>query len=260
MEWIWKLLLFLFIIIIFTTIEYLCYRSDIESTLYDHNDAFNHFDYIHNKLKHYKIKHWLMLDTLRTAVKNNDIHKATKEIIIGTHIEDLNPLLGLNELITKDGYKFVKSYVSGFHYKTMKNKTIWRVGVNIFYHNKDIGDIYFFTRFPDKILRRYDKENEINYWPSLFTIPEWFFDKLEIVDIRGREYPVPRHADILLDYWYGEKWRKTAVPKINNNTDLQFLLNFVKKKGENIKAISNRLQYTYPDDQANWINKHDKPI
>jgi len=238
-------------------IEHYCVMCDQASALYDHHDAYEHLTYIGDKLKTHNIKYWLMLDTLLGAIKDNDILKSVNGISLGTSIDNYKKILAMNDMIKKDGYRFTESHVTGNEYPSGKDKSIWRVSVNIYYFNKEVGDISFFSKFPDKIMRRYDKN--IDYWPSIFTVPEWFFDKMGVVKIRKALFPVPRAPDVLLDYWYGTKWRDRSVVNHRNSVkNLKSKLSFlIKYADKSLRATSNEAKYTYPIDQIEWIKEND---
>ncbi|AYV81795.1 MAG: hypothetical protein Harvfovirus62_8 [Harvfovirus sp.] len=245
--------------VILFMIEHYCVMADREVALYDHSDAFDHLKYIGERLKSHGVEYWLMLDTLLGGVREGDILKSLNGVDIGTWLENYKSLLGMNELVKKDGYRFTESFVTGNKYPEGTDKTIWRVSVNVFYFNKNVGDIYFFSRFADKIARRYSEG--IDYWPSIFTVPEWFFDKLDSVWIRKIAFPIPRAAGILLDYWYGTKWRNRGGLSHKNTVmnrlhRLSFLTSYVKEGGK-LEARSNEAKYTYPIDQIKWIKEND---
>lgn len=260
----WQILLVVFLLVLFGLLEYFCHVADRETEAYDNSDLVHHLEYFHDKFTSHKVKYWLMNDTLLDAVKNKDLNHLCNGLDFGVGSTDEQWILALDDLIKKDGYRFVKSYVMGIEYPTRRQKIIWRVSLKILYHKKQIGDIYFFTLFPDGLVRRYEPKDGVDYWPSLNTFPAWFIDRLEVVRVRNREYPAPRDASVLLDYWYGPKWRhdiKTAKNLTRGKPHrLQDLLDHVREKtGTTLVATASRVKYTYPIDEIVWIKENDPP-
>jgi hypothetical protein len=104
------------------------------------------------------------------------------------------------------------SKVYGYDFSSKDKKAVWRVSLKIIYKKKIMGDIYLYQPFNDGLLRRYDTQEEIYFWPST-TFPTWFIKDLNITTIRNYPFPIPRKSEILLEHWYGKTWKTPIKAK-----------------------------------------------
>jgi phosphorylcholine metabolism protein LicD len=272
--WFWRILAITLIIIIIIHIENICKNitDDLDNTL--NHDLSRHLFYLTNKFTKYNIKYWLMYGTLLGAVRLKRFIKSDPDIDIGVNINDYDKIMALNDIIKYDGYYMKKMYTYGIDVKNQTDKLIWRVSLKISYNGTNIGDIIFFREFNDGIMRRYDINEDINYFPSQSTFPAWYIEKLDTIKLDNKIYNVPQNYETLLEYWYGNKWKTMRLTDDIDSPDyeyddinkgkrnLSFLINHVHEYDRNymVTPSKNNAKYTFPENQINWMNKNDPII
>jgi len=273
--WFWRIIVILLIVMVYIIIVKLCNDVDKDMSKYLHHDTIQHMNYIDSILIKNKIKHWVMFGTLFGAVRLKRFVKSDPDFDFGANIEDCNRIIALNDAIIKDGYYIRKMYTYGVNINSKKEEYMWKILLKITYNQKEVGEIILYEKFSDGLMRRYDKEKNINYWPSLNTFPSWFVDVLAKVTIDGKQYDAPRNSEILLEYWYGTNWKQLTMSndKLGNpdidytvETDgkrhLSFLINYITKTVKNklIIPTQNKTVYIFPENQIEWIKENDPII
>jgi hypothetical protein len=78
-------------------------------------------------------------------------------------------------------------------------------GLSLTVDGTGVGELWAPVLFSDGVLRVYDLADEVSLWPQT-ALPAFVFDQLRDVEVRGRSYPAPEHAETLLEWIYGEDW------------------------------------------------------
>ena len=207
--WVWRILVISLVIIIFIMVEKMCFDVDREyKNARNVHDLNRHLHYLGSMLNSHGIDHWLMFDTLLSAVRVNKISNIINDLDIGIRTKDAYKIVQLNDILKHDGYYIRKLYVYGINIKTKDEKFMWKMSFKISYNKRDICNIIVFESFSDKIMRRYDVETKLDYLPSHSTFPEWFIEKLDDIVIDSHLYKIPRDSNILLEDWFGSKWKE----------------------------------------------------
>ncbi len=68
------------------------------------------------------------------------------------------------------------------------------------------GEVYCPTLFNDGVLRLYDLDTEVAYWPQS-SFCAWFVEERTTIPVRGVPLPIPTRAEELLSWHYGPDWR-----------------------------------------------------
>lgn len=275
--WIWRLFVVILIVALYLFIERLCSNITFDYNKNSHHDLFRHLSYVDNILIKYKIKYWITHTTLLGAIRLNRFIKSSSKFEIGVFIDDHDKLIGLNNIIKKDGYSIdEKTFTYGINIKTNKEELIWCVSAKLSYNNKQVGNIYFYKKFNDGFIRRYQsypKEHiNINYEPSMNTFPSWFVDITNTnVLINNKKFASPRDPWILLEYLYGTTWKTMKINDENNESEkdysknkinekryLSFLINYVHKKTNKILVpTQNMATVTFSQSQIEWMKNND---
>ena len=82
-------------------------------------------------------------------------------------------------------------------------------GLSLTVDGTGVGELWAPVLFSDGVLRLYDLEGEVSFWPQS-ALPAFVFEELGDVKLRGRRHPAPAQAETLLEWIYGKDWR---VPK-----------------------------------------------
>lgn len=236
--------------------------EDMDKYNYIPDQIFNHLCFISDILNQNNIRHWLVYGSLLGAVRNGDILGFDRDFDIGADIEDADRIIALNRQLNKKGYLIYKQHVTGYDYATLTQKMqIWRVALKVEYQGISVGDIYLYQRFADGFSRRFDPVNKTYFWPNS-TVPTYFFEVLEKVYIKGKEFPAPRDNRILLEQWYGPTWEaELKNADYYNGTvyiQLERLIRYLANKGIYVKPnMDTKINYIYPAEQKRWVEHND---
>lgn len=270
-----KFITFIFLVLIILLVLWYLYghrenfanEKDLKKITPD--NIFYHLCYIDNVLTENNIKHWIMYGTLLGAIRDNDIIQHDYDFDFGANIEDRNKILSLNNQVKKDGYSLELQSLYQNEYNNVKNtKAVWRISVKVIYQGIEFGDIYLYQKFNDGYMRRFNVEEGCYFWPNS-TYPSVFTDKLQLLQIRNKEFNAPIDAEILLTHWYGTTWKtpykapaqggeaREGSDYFGGTTTVKLanLTNFVNNKyGLNLKPnLKTKINYFYPQDQKQWI-------
>jgi len=270
------LILLLIIVILFCLMNYKTERFSLIKMNSNQKELFTHLSYIHEALNKNHIRHWLMYGTLLGAVRDKAIIPYDYDFDLGAYVDSVDDIIELNKQINKDGYKVYKPFNNGVQLlNTDQQARMWRVSFKVEYKNKVVGDIYLYKKCPDGYLRRYDPESGAYFWPnSMFHCV--FTDNLQKVNIHGKQFPAPIHADFLLEYWYGHTWKtpiraKAQGGKGDPNSDyygsakkieLVKMIDYLDKIGVfNTKPyMIYTVKTVYPKKQVQWIFQNDNVL
>lgn len=274
MELKWKILIFILTaVLIFVVVTIVMNRGEsqsVEHFAYTPNNIHQHMDYIDDLLTANGIKHWLFFDSLVNAVGHNNITNHPFEM--GVNMEDDNKIMALNNKIELDGYQFIKTKSFGYMYMdTTGFDDVSNISITVRYNGIDFGNLYLYKKYSDGLMRRYRNTNETYYWPST-TYPAWFTDELVTVKVRGRFYPIPRDAEVLLNHWYGKNWKS---PKSLHGQPGEWIAqyNYVGQDELKLSTLTDYLathynvnvkpdfkdciKFVFPEEQVKWIEKNE---
>jgi len=253
-------------------------KNNLDNSTYTPDELFASLKYISTFLTNIGIKHWLMYGTLLGAIRNNDIIPYDYDFDLGAYVSDVQKILD-NYGKLKKGYQIVKSSrVYGYNFNNNNKKLVWRVSLKIIYNKKIMGDIYLYQPFNDGMMRRYNLNEDIYFWPTT-TFPTWFVKDLDIVKVRNYVFPSPRHSQILLEHWYGKTWKipikaKAQGGKGDKNSDyyggfnniklfnlIKYLnlknINWKEKTNNNLPEYPRKIVYVAPYWGIKWIKEND---
>lgn len=237
-----------------------------------YHDLNKHLIYITKYFKKYEINYWLLYGTLLGAKRFGRLIHSDNEIDIGVDISDYDKIYSLNDEIKLDRYELKKIFGYGYNSKG-DQKAVWKVFFKLLYNNYPVGDIIFFTKCEDDILRSVDPIHDINYWPSIRTIPSWFIEKFDKIKVENTYHNIPRDSDMLLNYWYGENWKTMKINDqvgdqdleytvySNDKRSLNYLIKYVMENTDKILTPKyNLYEYTFPENQNKWLELNDPHI
>ena len=267
---IFRTLIFILIVILIYISEYIC--KDVTHELYQqvHIDTNMHLTYISDLLNKHNIKHWLMLGTLLGAGINGKIIKSDPDVDIGINMEDYEKVLHMSEEMHRDGYDIYKPSMYMVDKNKKNGKMLWSVSLKIKKNNKNVAELMFFTKFNDGLARRHNQIEKVDYFPSVFTFPNFFIDSFVIVELNKKKYLAPQHYDILLSYWYGSDWKNIEPEKYTTfveldtearhyNRNISYLLNRISLLPSENNKISPKTTdyiYTFPENQHIWLRNN----
>jgi phosphorylcholine metabolism protein LicD len=238
------------------------------------DQIFEHLCFITNLLEINNIKYWIAYGTLLGSIRQNDIIPYDYDFDLGIFYEDHIKVLELNTLINDKRYKLEKG--TGTVYGYLNTKVCeykWRVSIKVLYDNEPVADLYIYQRFEDGLLRRYDKEEMIYFWPNS-TFPYAFIEEMSSSEIRGKQFPCPRFPEVLLEHFYGPLW-KIPIKAMSQNgeghvdydyygsykyTELSYLVDFVKKEFgfEIVPNLDVKIvKYYFPLEQKEWVKNNE---
>jgi hypothetical protein len=250
------------------------YYDKDEKHMYTPDEIFAHMSYIDDKLKKFNIKHWIMYGTLLGAVRQNDIIPYDYDFDFGAHIEDMDKILLLNDVVKDDGYEFTKPMSNCYAYNYPNNRKVcWRVSLKVTYDGIVMGDIYLYKLCDDNFMRRYSDIDKIYFYPTS-TFHRVFIDELECVTIRNKCFDAPIMPHLLLEHWYGKTWQtpiravaQGGKSRADNNEygesktiSLNNMINSLNEHGYSVNypAFDKDISYVYPFDGIDWIHKNEE--
>jgi hypothetical protein len=163
---------------------------------------------LHNALERHDVWHCLIFGTLLGAVRDGDLIPWDHDLDLLVRPADVDRLLGLNEELAAEGLGFWTGRAMGNQLALDPHRVPWfdcgYLGIMV--GNACRGELYAPLLFDDGVLRLYDLEQEVAFWPNA-SFPAFVVEELETVEVRGVPLPVPVHAERLLAWQYGEDWR-----------------------------------------------------
>jgi phosphorylcholine metabolism protein LicD len=210
--------------------------DDLEK-IYNFNDfptpeeIFTHLSYLSSVLKSNNLKHWIIYGTLLGAIREKNIIKHDYDFDLGILYEDVENILKLNQIISKDNYTLEKGFGVVYNinnYKSSESEYKWRVSLKLKHDDKIIADLYTYKECEDGFMRRYDPQEKIYYWPNS-TFPAYFVKELIELEVNGKMFPAPRDPEVLVEFFYGPHWKipiKAASQDGENHPDYDFYGNY----------------------------------
>ena len=159
-------------------------------------------------LDRHAIWHSLLFGTLLGAVRDGDLIPWDHDLDLLIRPPDIARLRELGDELAADGLGIWAGQTLGGQLALNPGRVPWfhpgYIGIRADGH--DCGEIYAPTVFSDGVLRMYDLEHEVAFWPHS-SFPAFAIEELGTAEVRGVSMPVPRHAEQLLSWHYGDDWR-----------------------------------------------------
>ena len=163
---------------------------------------------IGERLRTAGVWHCLAFGTLLGAVRDGDLIEWDHDLDLMTRPADLARIVSAcadDRLsfapikISGDWLALRRGGPAGASHATLPGLSLTCDGVGV-------GELWAPVLFSDGVLRVYDLEHEVSLWAQT-ALPAFVFEELGEVELRGGSYPVPAHAETLLEWIYGEDWR-----------------------------------------------------
>jgi hypothetical protein len=163
---------------------------------------------VHAAFDRHGIWHVLHFGTLLGAIREGDVIEWDHDLDLLVRREDVPAILALNDEIERDDLWFWEGKTLGVHLRLNPGHVpCFDAGyLSVMDANGSCGEAYAPTLFADGVLRLYDLATETYFWPQS-SVPAWFFEETSTAEVRGVALPVPRDAEALLGFLYGEDWR-----------------------------------------------------
>lgn len=243
-------------------------------------EIFHHLCFVHATLLKHNIKHWLMYGTLLGCVRDKNVIPYDYDFDFGIMIDDYDKILNID--LTNTDYQ-IKSVTGTYYSKASKFKTpetFWRISLGVYYKENKVGDLYIYTNCEDGYTRRYSKKDKLLFWPKS-TFPTVLIENLETGFIRDVELPIPNHAVLLVEYFYGPMWVTPIRAFSQDGTESHPYYDFyggyiysslnelIKKTVEAFEKDGKKIQlnkpslkvedveYLFPLDQFDWIKENE---
>jgi LicD family protein len=163
---------------------------------------------LHDTLDRHGIWHSLLFGTLLGAVRDGELIPWDHDLDLLIHRADIDRVVALNEELAPLGLSFWSGRTLADRLALNPGRVPWfdpgYLGIMV----GDVcrGEVYAPTLFSDGVLRLYDLEHEVAFWPHS-SFPAFVVEDLTTADVHGVPLPVPAHAEQLLAWHYGDDWR-----------------------------------------------------
>lgn len=176
---------------------------------------------VHDVLERNDIWHCLHFGTLLGAVRDGDVIEWDHDLDLLVRRADIPAILALNEQLAREELWFWSGYtVASGLAMNPGSLTHFDAGyLSIMRGDGSRGELYAPTLFADGVLRLYDLEREAYHWPQS-SFPSWFVEETDEVELRGARFRIPRRADVLLRFLYGDDWR-TPIRSVRDGGEWQ---------------------------------------
>jgi len=165
-------------------------------------------DAVGSRLATAGIWHCLAYGTLLGAVREGDVIEWDHDIDLIVRPCDREQLLAAAP--PGDDVEFVQSVITGP--LTLRPGGPGGVALTaapaltIRFRGALVGELWAPLLFADGVLRLHDLSSETVLWPHA-AVPAFVYDELREIESRGCRYPVPLHAETVLEWDYGVDWR-----------------------------------------------------
>ncbi len=178
--------------------------------------------------KELNIKYWLDFGTLLGAVRNNDFLQHDNDLDFGVYLNDYTP--NLEKIFIKHGFKKIKDFIiEEGRYGREETYEYFGVEIDIFYYTQKTNAKAYYHDFTPLHGKSRDKTIlEIGgLIPRELTLS---FEKIEYINFRGKEYPIPSPVKKHLADRYGDDFM------IENRA-----WSLGKEKNQNIKILTDKI-------------------
>lgn len=160
---------------------------------------------VSGRLRDARIWHCLMFGTLLGAVRDGDVIEWDHDLDLLARPADVPRI---REALAGEGVQVTPIEVSrswlalapgGVPHASIASLSLSVDGVGV-------GELWLPVLFSDGVLRIVDLARRVSFWPQT-ALPAYVFETLGEAEVRGRRYPVPGRAEVLLEWLYGPEWR-----------------------------------------------------
>jgi hypothetical protein len=164
--------------------------------------------HVHTALERHGIWHCLMFGTLLGAMRDGDLIPWDHDLDLLVRPVDVERILSLNAELAAEGLSFWSGYTMAHRLALNPGRVPWFDAgyLGIMRETGSVGELYAPVLFSDGVLRLYDLEREVAFWPQS-SFPIFVVDELTTAHVRGVPFPVPAYAEQLLEWHYGPDWR-----------------------------------------------------
>jgi len=150
----------------------------------------------------------LMYGTLLGAVRDGAVIDWDYDFDLTMRPEDVPHLFALSDRLAKVGLSVAECHLERPRLPVNPGlvNDSYIQSIDVYVDGVKYGDIYVFQAFSDGIVRRFDRRENVYWWPHS-SFPAWFLEGRETTTLRGRTYPTPRAPEQLLAGIYGDDWR-----------------------------------------------------
>jgi hypothetical protein len=173
---------------------------------------------VHGVLSDAGIWHVLFFGSLLGAVRDGDFIEWDHDIDFLVRHDDRAAIVALNDRLDREHLWFWHGLGAATDLALNPTHLPWYDAAYLsIMHAGGGGELFAPVLFDDGVLRLYDLERDVYHWPQS-SFPAWFVEDLDTVCVRGVDYPIPRAADILLGFLYGDDWR-TPIRSVRDGGD-----------------------------------------
>jgi hypothetical protein len=174
---------------------------------------------VHNALERHGIWHALIFGTLLGAVRDGDLIAWDHDLDLLIRPCDIERILGLNAEFSQENLGFWYGRSAGSRLAlNPAGVPFFDTGfLSIMRNGVARGELYAPLLFSDGVLRLYDLEHEVAFWPQS-SFPVYAVEQLSTALVRGTPMPVPARAERLLEWHYGPGWRTPYRSVIDGGT------------------------------------------
>jgi hypothetical protein len=164
--------------------------------------------HVHATLERHGIWHCLVFGTLLGAIRDGDVIAWDHDLDLLVRPVDVPRILALNEQTAEEGLWFWTGRTAAAALAANPGGVALfdTAHLGIMRDGACCGELYAPTLFADGVLRFWDREQEVVHWPRS-SFPAFAVEELGTAEVRGVPFPVPRHAEALLEWHYGPDWR-----------------------------------------------------
>lgn len=172
------------------------------------DDLFDLLRHVHSALERHGIWHCLIFGTLLGAVRGGDLISWDHDLDLLVRPVDVEQILGLNAELEGEGVTFWTGRAPADQLALNPGGVSWfdNGTLGIMTPSGCRGELYTPVLFADGVLRLYDLEQEVAFWPQC-SFPAYAVEELRTLPVRGVPMPVPLHAEKLLEWHYGADWK-----------------------------------------------------